>query len=297
MTRSAVKKRAAIPTALMMVATGLMLVLTPTPASAGEGPPVTEVSIDDDRMITMNTTLPPGVNAFHITSTKDSAFQVAIRAPGYTKKELAADVNATFGENDMKALRRFEKNTELLGGDSSSPDEDGMMTAYLPPDLTGKLMVVDTGARKFRAGKILDLALAGDEATAAAPYDATVRTKGDTTWVRRPATIPREGTLRFVNGATQNHFVVLVKLRKGKTFEDWKAWVRKSMEGERSRPPVSFRVGLDSGALSPSRESTFDYSLPKGNYVLTCFWPDASMRGMPHAFMGMSRPIKLVAGG
>ena len=297
MTRSAVKKRAAISTALMMVATGLMLVLTPSPTSAGIGPPLTEVSIDDDRMITMTTTLPPGVNAFHIVSTKNSAFQLAIRAPGYTKKELASDVNATFGDNDMKALKRFEKNTDFLGGNLSAPDDDAMMSAYLPPDLTGTLMAVDTGARKFRAGKILDLALAGDEATVAAPYDATLRTKGDTTWVRRPATIPREGTLRFVNGATQNHFVVLVKLRKGKTYDDWKAWVRKTMKGERARPPVTFRVGLDSGVLSPSREMTFDYSLPKGNYVLTCFWPDATMQGMPHAFMGMSRPIKLVAGG
>ena len=35
------------------------------------------------------------------------------------------------------------------------------------------------------------------------------------------------------------------------------------------------------------------YRLPKGNYVLTCFWPDASMGGMPHAFMGMYRVVKV----
>ena len=38
---------------------------------------------------------------------------------------------------------------------------------------------------------------------------------------------------------------------------------------------------------------TADYKLPKGNYVMLCFWPDATMGGMPHAFMGMIREIKL----
>ncbi len=89
----------------------------------------------------------------------------------------------------------------------------------------------------------------------------------------------------------------MVKLRKGKTFADWKTWIRKIKKGKRAKPPVNFRVSLGSGVVSPSQEMTFDYSLPKGNYVLACFWPDASMGGMPHAFMGMSRPIKVVAGG
>ena len=97
MTRSALSKRAVLPTALMMIS-GLMLGLAPTPASAGtDPPPVTEVTIDDDRTITMNTTLAPGLNAFHITSTKGSDFQLGIRAPGYSKKEMASDVNAPSG--------------------------------------------------------------------------------------------------------------------------------------------------------------------------------------------------------
>ena len=36
-----------------------------------------------------------------------------------------------------------------------------------------------------------------------------------------------------------------------------------------------------------------NYRLPRGNYVLVCFWPDANMGGMPHAFMGMYRGIKV----
>ena len=149
------------------------------------------------------------------------------------------------------------------------------MTAYLPPEVRARCSPRHERGR-FKASRILDLAVAGDEVPATAEYDATLRAKGDTTWVRRPATIPRQGTLRFVNGATQNHFVALAKFRKGKDFGDWKAWVRKVSRGERAKPPVRFGIGLDSGVVSPSHESTFDYSLPKGSYVLLCFWPDAT---------------------
>jgi hypothetical protein len=48
---------------------------------------------------------------------------------------------------------------------------------------------------------------------------------------------------------------------------------------------------MDSGVLSPGRVATFKYNLPKGNYALMCFWPDAEMGGTPHAFMGMLRGI------
>ena len=56
---------------------------------------------------------------------------------------------------------------------------------------------------------------------------------------------------------------------------------------------MSFRVSYDSGLVSPGQTVAMNYKLPKGDYVLVCFWPDASMGGMPHAFMGMYRGIKL----
>lgn len=297
MTRSVRTRAAVVSTALTMTA-GLMMAMTPTSASAGEitPPPLTEVSIDDSRMITMNTTLTPGLNTFSVTSTKQSDFQLAVRAPGYSKRELSSDVNAAFGKNNLKALKRFEKNTTLLGGVGSTPDETGVMTVAVPAAPAGRLMAVDA-AGAFKAGRILDLTVEGDDPGATAAFDATLRAKDETTWVRRPREIPQEGTLRFVNGAAQNHFVAMVKLRRGKDFSDWKAWVRKISNNKPAKPPVKFAVGLESGVVSPSHEMTFDYSLPRGKYVLTCFWPDASMGGMPHAFMGMSRAIKVVAAG
>ena len=45
--------------------------------------------------------------------------------------------------------------------------------------------------------------------------------------------------------------------------------------------------------LSPGHRVAFRYHLPKGHYILTCFWPDADMGGMPHAFMGMYRQLNV----
>jgi hypothetical protein len=36
-----------------------------------------------------------------------------------------------------------------------------------------------------------------------------------------------------------------------------------------------------------------NYRLPRGEYVMLCWWPDAEMGGMPHVFMGMHRAITL----
>lgn len=49
--------------------------------------------------------------------------------------------------------------------------------------------------------------------------------------------------------------------------------------------------GLDTGVVSPGHRMALEYQLPKGHHVLTCFWPDAEMGGMPHMFMGMYRAL------
>jgi len=98
--------------------------------------------------------------------------------------------------------------------------------------------------------------------------------------------------LNFKNSSSNNHFIVMVKLNRGKTFQDFKKWFL-NPEGPGGPSPANFEIGLVSGAVSPGYSARFNYKLPKGDYVLLCFWPDAEMGGMPHAFMGMLRPITL----
>ena len=39
---------------------------------------------------------------------------------------------------------------------------------------------------------------------------------------------------------------------------------------------------------------TLDYKLPAGQYFMTCFFPDPKMKGMPHAFMGMTKMLHVM---
>lgn len=100
--------------------------------------------------------------------------------------------------------------------------------------------------------------------------------------------IPRHAWLRFKNRADKFHFVLMATLLTGKTLADF----ADSLKGG-GRPPVDVRVGIDSGVMSPGHDMATKYRLRRGDYVLTCFWPDASMGGMPHAFIGMYRLVRV----
>jgi hypothetical protein len=129
------------------------------------------------------------------------------------------------------------------------------------------------------------------------PTGAKLKAVQSTKWAGKPASIPKKGLLTFKNFSDSNHFIVMAQMKRGKTIKDLRAWVRSMMAGEEGPPPLNFRNGLDSAVLSPGLTMAFNYSLPKGNYGVLCFWPDASMGGMPHAFMGMIRTIKVGGGG
>ena len=124
------------------------------------------------------------------------------------------------------------------------------------------------------------------------PTAPTLKAKKATTWAGSPKSIPHKGLLTFKNISSNNHFIELAQLKKGKTYQDFKTWFAAIQEGGGGPEPFT-DVSLDSGILSPGHSAVFNYRLPKGKYVLFCFWPDASMGGMEHAFMGMHRPITL----
>lgn len=246
------------------------------------------VTIDSHRTISMPTVIQPGVNEFQITSAKPSSFQIAQAAEGYTLEQAVADLNNTFEKGDVKALKRFEKNVTLFGGAPSAPDAPGVLWADLA---SGSYLALDT--RVNRVSGFFSFTVAGAETGASMPASPKVKAIKSTTWAKKPGSIPRKGTLTFKNTALQNHLLVLEKLKPGKTMKDFVAWVEADFEG---RPPLQPGAGLDSGVLSPGRSIAFDYQLPAGNYVMMCFWPDATMRGMPHVAVGMYRAIRLGSG-
>jgi len=284
--------RAAATSLALLAAATLTAMVTAAPAESAASAPPVAVSISNTRVVTMPTTIQPGVNTFKVTTAnkRGSAFQLAQAAAGYSAKDAARDIEKGLDGGNVQAIKRFEANVTLFGGMAVQKGTPGKLVVDLEP---GDYWALDTNTNE--AGKFFAFSVAGvDTGNVMPESDATLRAVQDTTWANNPASIPNKGLMTFKNKASQNHFIVMVKLKKGMTYKDFKKWFAASMDGPPSGPsPVNFDIGMDSGVLSPGHSARFKYNLPKGDYVMLCFWPDASMGGMPHAFMGMHRGITL----
>lgn len=282
-----VQRIAALAASVALVAAGAITGATSAaagPTAARETAAAVAVTIDARRMITMPTTLQPGVNEIEVTSAKPSGFQLAQLAEGYTVENLERDLKG-FDKNNIKSLKKFEANTTLIGGAPSVPDRAARFWVDLDP---GTYLALDTYART-NAAKWVVLTVAGADTGAVMPAGDTVKAVQATKWSKRPKAISRKGTLTFKNRSSENHFVLLVRMNKGATLPDLKEFLM----SEEGPPPVDFSKSVESAVISGGRSVAFDYRLPKGTYAMMCFWPDASMGGMPHALMGMVRTIRL----
>lgn len=279
------KLRAVSLSLAMIGAATLTGAITAAPAHSATAP--VTVSISAKRVVTMPSTIQPGVNTFRVTSAaKDgSSFQLVMPAADYTRAEAARDIEKGLDQGNVRAIKRFEAHITLTGGVTV-----GGGTARLTVDLApGTYWALDTSTNN--PAKFFTFKVEGADTGNVMPTTgATIKAVQDARWGAKPASIPHRGLLTFKNKASMNHFIVMVKLNKGKTYADFKKWIN---AGANSAPPVNFDVGMDSGVLSPGHSQVFRYNLPRGRYVMLCFWPDATMGGMPHAFMGMHRPITL----
>jgi hypothetical protein len=247
------------------------------------------VSISAAHNVTLPATVQPGVNQFRVTTeAKSSGFQLLQLADGYTLDAAIADIDNGLEKGKMKAFKRFEANTTLLGGVNLLKGKVGKVTVSLAP---GTYYAADI--ERNRPSAFTAFTVAGADTGATMPEGSTIRAVKSASWAKGPKSISRNGMLTFENFSSQNHFVGLVKLRRGKTVADFGDWLDAQMEGQNGPPPVNFGASFDSGVVSGGQTVAMNYRLPRGNYVLVCFWPDANMGGMPHAFMGMYRGITL----
>ncbi len=189
----------------------------------------------------------------------------------------------------MKALRRFEANMALLGGAPSTAEKSATMLAKLP---AGSYWALDTMPRRLDPAKILDFTVAGTS-VGGKLTGHVIRATGEHTWGKASPSIPTRGRIVFRNPSSAPHFIAIAKLAKGKTMKDFRLWIEELKKGNEGPPPINFDVSLDTGVLSTGQSMALDYRLPRGRYVLVCFWSDADMDGMPHALMGMYRGLKV----
>ncbi len=277
--------------ALSLCLTGTVLsTVAVTGAQAGQATeaPTVHVWVTKYHNIKMPTQLRPGVHRFAVRSRKSAGFQIVRPHAGYTKRELSRDVVKIF--ESPKALKRFERNVDLVAGANSRRGEPAFMWARLP---AGHYWAVDTNPDRPLPKKILDLHVAGARLHGMLPGRATLRAINEAEFAPSPKSIPGSGRLVLRNNSVDNHFFGISKLLPGKTMKDFKAWLDDAMNGGNSAPPVSFDVGLDTGVVGPGRAMSLKYDLPPGKYVMVCWWPDAEMGNMPHVFMGMYRGLRV----
>jgi hypothetical protein len=104
-----------------------------------------------------------------------------------------------------------------------------------------------------------------------------------------PDSIPASGTLQFYNQADQPHFLEIQRVKQGTTARQ----VRRVLNpNSHAQPRFLMRAHTSTGVVSPTFSEMMRYSLPRGEYLIACFWPDR-LTGMPHAYMGMWKLVQL----
>ena len=287
---SAPKFRAALTSLALVGAASLSVVAVSAPAEAATAP--VPVSISKKRIVTMPTVVQPGVNTFAIsTKAKQSDFQLAQPAAGYTAEEAERDIEKGLDQGKLKQLKRFEANVTLLGGVGVTADHPASLTVTLA---AGHLLGPRHQHQRRRRSSSRSRWPAWTPATSRLSSDVTLKAKDSTKWANKPASMPKKGVFTFTNAADQNHFIEMVKLKKGKTVKDFKKWF---LNPEGPVGPAARRL-LRRRHLDRRREPRHvdDRRLQdrQGQLRDALLLADASMTaGMPHAFMGMIRGIKV----
>lgn len=249
-----------------------------------------EVLVKRNHTIVMPDVLAPGVTKLKISSRREAGFQIVQADPGYSKAEAARDITRAFNKNNLRALRRFERNVTFFGGLWSTPRKPATMWADLE---AGEYWAVDVAQRRPDPAKFLTFTVGGFPTGGVLPGAVLVAT-GEHEWGKTTRQIPTRGKILFRNSSEANHFLQVVRLAKGKTMKDFARWVKQVKAGKESPPPFAAEAPIvDTGVISGGESMSLRYRLPAGRYVMVCWWPDADMDGAPHVLLGMYRGLRV----
>ena len=170
------------------------------------------------------------------------------------------------------------------------PGDSGNVTTTLEP---GQYLLVcyissPDGQMHVMKGMFRPLVVAAAAADAAAPpepqADIVITEKDYGFDLSQPLTAGAH-TIRVENAGPQIHEVTVELLAPGKTLADYQAWATGGMKGEPPTRPVGGFIGPNAG-----QHGWFDITLVPGNYLLTCYVPDAQ-DGRPHVAHGMIKEL------
>lgn len=257
-------------------AAGLLGSTTAASATTASPPTVTVTMSKSAISFGHNNQIAAGTTLFKVVAVKGQhALQIVRLHKGYSLQQAGSDINKAFSGN-VPAINRVDKNVTLYGGVGGSPGHPGYFTQTLS---AGTYYAFDTDA----SGQVVTkLTVTGKGRTLAVPHNAAV-TAFTYGFDNSPDVLPSSGWMYFHNQSDQPHMLVIQAVKPSTTNQDVRKFVK---SGGRGNPSWLLPFSTGAGVISPNVGLTWKDNLPKGKYLIACFWPD-DRTGMPHFFMGM----------
>jgi hypothetical protein len=247
--------------------------------SAGSPPTVTVTMSKSSIKFGKNNQISAGTTLFKIVSAGGQHdLQLVQLHKGYSLQQAGSDIPKAFNGN-VPAINRIDNNMTFLGGAGASSGHPGYLVQTLP---AGTYYAFDTDGNA-----VVKLSVTGKGATIPVPHQSVV-TAFTYGFSQTPYALPSAGRMLFKNQADQPHFLVIQAVKQSTTNADVQKFINSGGQGN---PPWALRFSTSTGAISPGVGMTWNYSVPKGKYLLACFWPD-DKTGMPHFFMGMWKLVQ-----
>jgi len=270
---------AAVAATLATALSGAALVPTQVDA-AGRVPAVRATALDASIRLSTHHVAAGLVRFRVLAPSGNHTLQLFRLRKGYTLGMFERDVeNAFMGM--VGAVRRVDRRVLWAGGAMAKAQHPGRFAQVLT---AGTYYLFDQGGPG-----ITKLTVTGRVAPRVGPATSSTIVGTDRDRFRAPAAIPRKGWTLFRDISTEPHYLVLQHVKRGTTRAQARSFV-KSMGG--GKPAWVRRGQTSSGVVSGHTQTRFHYNLPRGQYLLSCWWP-SDETGMPHATMGMYRMVNL----
>lgn len=271
----------AATTATTLLAAGAAL-LAPTAASASASLPTLTVTMTAKRISTSSgSSVHAGrmiIKAVAVGGERD--LQLVKLTPGYTLAQADKDLNAVFSGN-VAVVKRVDSKVRFLGGAAATPGTPGVFAETL---YAGTYVLADTSSS---VRSVLHVTGTPPRRGWVAQTSTITGTRADR-W-SMPSTIPHAGWTLFRDTSDEPHFIVLQQVKPGTTNKQVGDFLA---SGSDTAPPFALEAQAATGVISGGTQMLWHYALPRGTYVILCFWP-SDENGMPHALMGMHKVVTL----
>jgi len=238
-------------------------------------------------VVTGGTHLRPGTTIFQVRAhSGEHTAQIVRLHAGYTTKQFRKDAAAGLDNgSNLAAIHRLDHRMSWLGGATTNKYGDGEFAVRLR---VGRYLVLDQDGNDFVPLNVSGASLHSAPPIATATFVGTAADRWTT-----PHSIPHDSWIELKDTSTEPHFLGLQKVKASTTHKQVAAFVRHVVKtGQETNPPWIVGPHTDSGVFSRHTRVGLHVNLPRGKYLVLCFWPSKD-NGMPHFLMGMWKLINL----